>query len=376
MSSPAGGPPQESFADALARVTRPPRVVPALIALNVVAFVALALAGAGVLSPQPAVHVRWGSNFGPLTAEGEWWRLPTSAFVHFGLLHLALNMWVLWDAGRVAERLFGAAAFLAIYLVAAVVAALASVAWNPWVNAAGASGAIFGVIGALAVYMADRSHGVPFAVMRAHRNSTVVFIAYSIVFGLIAPGVDNAAHLGGLAAGFAAGAALAPRPATGRRGAAQLVAVPALAAVLVACLWAALPAPGWTQRQQAAAEAAMREFLDREAETVRLARTVLDPLKRGELPAKMAADRLDAEVVPRWEAAHRALSAVAVPEAAPAAPRLKLMLRYTAVRREMLSELAQGLRLDDTQRLEHANKLAGESHRLLDELQRLARGAK
>ena len=68
-------PARESFVDVLARATRPPRAVPVLVALNVAVFGAMALAGAGVVSPHPAVHVRWGSNFGPLTADGECWRL-------------------------------------------------------------------------------------------------------------------------------------------------------------------------------------------------------------------------------------------------------------------------------------------------------------
>ena len=89
-----------------------------------------------------------------------------------------------------------------------------------------------------------------------------------------------------------------------------------------------------------------------------------------------AASRLEAEVVTKWEAAHRQLAAVRLADAAPAAKRLQLMVRYTALRREMLSELAQGLRHDDRLRLEHANALATESHRLLDELRRSQRESK
>jgi rhomboid protease GluP len=319
MTDAPESPAQASFGDALARTTRPPRVVPALIALNVAVFVALALAGAGVLSPQPAVNVRWGSNFGPLTADGEWWRLVTGAFMHFGVVHLALNMWVLWDAGRLAERLFGPAAFLVIYGVAAVVASLASIAWNPWVNSAGASGAIFGVIGALMVYMADRSNGVPFAVMRAHRNSLLVFAAYSILFGLIATGVDNAAHLGGLVAGVLLGRLLGrpvlPQP--GRRSATRW-AVAATASMVLAF------AP------------ASRALLE---ERERLGRELREAQRT---PADVAA-ALEAQSR-RWEAQREALAA---PHLAPGGtlPGLQTgLVRYATLQRDLALRMAEVVR--------------------------------
>jgi rhomboid protease GluP len=338
-------PAQASFGAALARTTRTPRVVPVLIALNVTVFVALALAGAGILTPQPAVHVRWGSNFGPLTADGAWWRLLTSAFVHFGLVHLALNMWVLWDAGRLAERLFDPAAFLFIYVVAAVVASLASVAWNPWVNSAGASGAIFGVIGALVVYMADRSNGVPFAVMRAHRNSLLVFAAYSIVFGLIATGVDNAAHLGGLAAGMLLGGLLG-RPALpqpGRRSAARWGI--AVAASMLAAL--ALAAGIRNMGPEYRAEQAFRDALDRFAPA---SRTLLEE-REGFGRALREAQRTPAEVAAALEEQSRSWDAqreaLATPRLAPGGslPGLQTgLVRYSTLQRDLTLLMAEVVR--------------------------------
>ena len=338
-------PAQESFGAALTRTTPPPRVVPLLIALNVAVFVALALAGAGVLSPQPAVNVRWGSNFGPLTADGEWWRLVTGAFMHFGVVHLALNMWVLWDAGRLAERLFGPAAFLVIYGVAAIVASLASIAWNPWVNSAGASGAIFGVIGALVVYMADRSNGVPFAVMRAHRNSLLVFAAYSILFGLIATGVDNAAHLGGLVAGVLLGWLLGrpvlPQP--GRRSATRWAIAVAASMIVAVALAAGTRNVGPDYR----AGQAFRGALDRFApasralleERERLGRELREAQRT---PADVAA-ALEAQSR-RWEAQREALAA---PHLAPGGtlPGLQTgLVRYATLQRDLALLMAEVVR--------------------------------
>ena len=338
-------PEEESFGDALARTTQPPRVVPVLIALNVAVFVALALAGAGVLSPQPAVHLRWGSNFGPLTTDGEWWRLLTGAFMHFGVVHLALNMWVLWDAGRLAERLFGPAAFLFIYGVAAVAASLASIAWNPWVNSAGASGAIFGVIGALVVYMADRSNGVPFAVMRAHRNSLLVFAAYSILFGLIATGVDNAAHLGGLVAGALLGRLLGrpvlPQP--GRRSAARWGTAVAAAMIVAVALAAGTRNVGPDYR----AGQAFRGALDRFAPA---SRALLEERERLGRELR-GAQRTPAEVAAaleeqsrRWEAQREAL---ATPHLAPGGtlPGLQAgLVRYATLQRDLTLLMAEVVR--------------------------------
>jgi rhomboid protease GluP len=345
MTDAPEAPAQASFGDALARTTQPPRVVPILIALNIAVFVALALAGAGVFSPQPAVHVRWGSNFGPLTADGEWWRLVTGAFMHFGVVHLALNLWVLWDAGRLAERLFGPAAFLFIYGVAAVVASLASIAWNPWVNSAGASGAIFGVIGALVVYMADRSNGVPFAVMKAHRNSLLVFAAYSILFGLIATGVDNAAHLGGLVAGVLLGWLLGrpvlPQP--GRRSATRWAIAVAASLIVAVALAAGTRNVGPDYR----AGQAFRGALDRFApasralleERERLGRELREAQRT---PADVAAAL--AAQSRRWEAQREAL---ATPHLAPGGPLPGLqtgLVRYTALQRDLALLMAEVVR--------------------------------
>jgi rhomboid protease GluP len=358
MSDATGQPPVgESFGDALARATQPPRVVPALVTLNVIVFVATALAGAGVLSPQPAVHVRWGSNFGPLTADGEWWRVVTGTFLHFGVVHLALNMWVLWDAGRLAERLFGAGAFLFIYVAAAAVASLASVAWNPWVNSAGASGAIFGVIGALLVYMADRSHGVPFTVMRAHRNSLLVFAAYSLLFGLLASGVDNAAHLGGLATGgllgWLLGRPVLPRPkAPGTARWAIAVAGSLAAAVALA---AGLRNVGPEYR----AEQAFRGALDRVAAE---SRALLDEreqlgreLREGLRAPGDVSTALEGQSA-RWEAQRAALAA---PRLAPEGPLPSLqagLVRYATLQRDVAHLMAEVVQDGQPERMEALRK--------------------
>ena len=120
-----------------------------LVAISVLIFIAMVAKGASVTQPTSDQLLRWGANFGPLTLTGQWWRLLTAMFVHIGLVHLALNMWCLWQLGLLAEYLYGPKTFLALYVMSGLAASIVSLARNPLVVTAGASGAIFGLAGAL-----------------------------------------------------------------------------------------------------------------------------------------------------------------------------------------------------------------------------------
>ncbi len=184
-------------------------VTPVLVVVNVLVFLGMIALGAGFLLPKAEVLVLYGSNFGPLTTHGQWWRLFTSMFLHGGVIHLALNMWALYETGRLVERLYGNLHFLVLYLLAGLAGSLASLLWNPTVNSVGASGAILGVFGAMLAFMMKKGNHVPFGVIKKQRNSTLGFIANTLAYGFTHAGIDNAAHLGGLAAGFLLGLLLA-----------------------------------------------------------------------------------------------------------------------------------------------------------------------
>jgi membrane associated rhomboid family serine protease len=179
-------------------------VTPTLIAINVVIFLAMMVSSRS-LSPPPATVLDWGANFGPKTLHGEWWRLFAAMFLHFNILHIGLNMWALANLGKLMERLVGNVGFLLLYLVSGLLGSIASVAWNPEVIGAGASGAVFGVGGALLGFLLLRRDSIPAPVLVPLRNSMFSFIGYNVVFGLMMPGIDNAAHLGGLAGGIGCG---------------------------------------------------------------------------------------------------------------------------------------------------------------------------
>jgi rhomboid protease GluP len=186
-------------------------VTASIIAVNAVVFVGMVATGVSPTSPTPMDLFKWGADFGPATViGGQWWRLISSAFLHVGFLHIALNMYVLWRAGALAERLFGRAAFLALYLFAAVGGSLASLLWSPFSVTAGASGAIFGVYGALFALSRVARDAWPSEAVAGLQKGAVGFVLYNVMFGMAMPNVSNSAHLGGLATGIIAGWLLAP----------------------------------------------------------------------------------------------------------------------------------------------------------------------
>jgi rhomboid protease GluP len=114
-------------------------------------------------------------------------------------------MLALWDAGHVVERIYGRAWFIMLYLVSGLAASFASAWVHPAGHSAGASGAIFGVYGCLLAFMIHPSAAITLRASRAEASRTLAFIAYTLVYGYLHPGIDNVGHLGGLVSGFAMG---------------------------------------------------------------------------------------------------------------------------------------------------------------------------
>jgi rhomboid protease GluP len=180
-----------------------------LVGANVMIFVAMVLASGPSFDFTSPVMDHFGANFGPYTLTGEWWRLVTYMFLHGGLMHIAFNMWCLWDLGALCESLYGRWTFAAIYLITGIAGGLASVAWNPGVLSVGASGAIFGLAGALLASFYLGEFSVPKVAIQGTLRSLLFFIGFNVVFGAIISGVDNACHVGGLVSGLLFGALIA-----------------------------------------------------------------------------------------------------------------------------------------------------------------------
>jgi rhomboid protease GluP len=180
-------------------------VTPALVLLNVAAYVACMVAAGRPGGFEIASLLLWGGNYGPLTITGQWWRLLSALFLHVNLLHVVLNLWALWHVGRLVEKLYGRWMFVFLYLASGTLAGLASILWDPRQVSVGASGAIFGLFGALFAFLAHDHSNVPRSIVRVHWLSTLPFVLFNLVSGALQPGTDNAAHVGGLVGGFVLG---------------------------------------------------------------------------------------------------------------------------------------------------------------------------
>ena len=211
-------------------------VTPAIIGVNVTLFVVMLFAGAGLVTVDSHVHLDYGANYGPYTWNGQEWRLLTAAFIHFGVIHLAFNMYALYDGGSWTERLYGSTRFAVIYLLSALAGNVVSGWWDDTRLTAGASGAVFGVYGALLAFFARRRRDIPMDLLKSVGRGAATLLVYSLAMGAVMPIVDNSAHVGGLLVGTASGYLLA-RPF---EPAARAVARPWQVAAVVAGVCVAL----------------------------------------------------------------------------------------------------------------------------------------
>ena len=192
------------------RLVRPSRrVTQVILGINVMVFLAMVMSGASPTQPTNAQLLQFGANWGPLSLGSQPWRLLTANYVHVGIVHIALNMWCLWDLGGLAELIFGPTTYFFIYLLCGLGGSIASVWWHPLVVGAGASGAIFGLAGTLitAIYLGHLPF--PKAALRGTLRSLFIFAGYNLFFGAVIAHVDNSAHIGGLITGLVIGALLA-----------------------------------------------------------------------------------------------------------------------------------------------------------------------
>jgi rhomboid protease GluP len=203
----------------------------------------MVLNGVSAVSPTTAQLMHWGANnAGSVLINGEWWRIVSAMFVHVGFLHLATNMWCLWNLGLLAEPLMGSAGVMAVYILTGAAGNLLSTfkgwysfhqAWEAYHAAggldpaimfpagAGASGAVFGIAGALIVLLKSDRLPVPAIELKKLRKSVIYFAGLNLVLGLsINAGssymggglnIDNFAHIGGFSSGLLFAAPMIPR---------------------------------------------------------------------------------------------------------------------------------------------------------------------
>lgn len=200
-----------------------------LIATNIVAYLALNFTGGGNPMRGSSASVDW-ALFGPAVHDGEWYRLVTSGFVHYGLLHIAMNMYILYIVALALERSAGTARFLLIYAVSLLAGSFGALLLDPLALTGGASGAVFGVAAATTVAM--HSRGVRFM-----DTGFGPLLLINVVLSFAIPQVSIGGHLGGLVGGAAAGYAVLHPRATARTAAAGIAAIAMIS--LLGSVWAA-----------------------------------------------------------------------------------------------------------------------------------------
>ena len=212
-----------------------------LVGINVAVYLAMVLNHVSPVSPEPEQLMSWGANnAGSVLIEGQWWRIISAMFVHVGIIHLATNMWCLWNLGLLAEPLMGSFGVVAAYVLTGAAGNLLSVLWNgrhmasilpqvpPGFDPAsyfspgvGASGAVFGIAGALIVLLKSPTLPVPADELKRLRKSVIYFAAINLVIGVgislpalssrTGISIDNSAHLGGVLCGLLFAAPMVPR---------------------------------------------------------------------------------------------------------------------------------------------------------------------
>jgi membrane associated rhomboid family serine protease len=187
---------------------RRPIVTYALIAINVLIFALLYKYGGAGGNESESTLVNSGALVPQLVENGQWWRLFTVMFLHANVEHILFNMTSLFAVGTLAERFYGSVRYLAIYLGSGLIGAVTSVAYftligQPTAVGVGASGAIFGVAGALITLRFQHSEVIPRRLRERVSSSMIPLVVISLPLSyILAPNVDNSAHIGGLLGGM------------------------------------------------------------------------------------------------------------------------------------------------------------------------------
>lgn len=323
-----------------------PPVTKGLIVLNVLVFVVMLFGGAGFWHSPNTVQLTWGANFAPATADGQWWRLGSAMFLHFGALHLGMNMLALWDGGKLVERMFGAVRFLVIYLISGVGGNLLSlvIQGNDAVSG-GASGAIFGIYGALLVYVWFARRQMQAQEFRWLFWGALLFSALTIVMGYVIPGIDNSAHIGGFVTGMVMAALLLPvtiipsKQLSITQWSAGVVWLVALFVLLTH-----LPTPKYRWQEEVAIQKQVQKLNQVDQQAQQHWRKIMLEGREGSVSFDEMASQIDAQVATPYEESFEKLSALPEDPKLPSAALLEQAKAYALKRSEASKAAADQLR--------------------------------
>ncbi len=321
-----------------------------IVAINLLVFIAMLMNGAGVWHSSQSVQLTWGANFGPATQDGEWWRLASALFLHFGLIHLALNMWSLWDVGQLVERMYKPARFAAIYLASGLFGNLVSlvVHGNSAVSG-GASGAIFGLYAAAFVFLWRERAAITAYEFRWLFWGALGFSGFYIVMGFFVPLIDNAAHIGGFVAG-ALTSIVFSQSITARVMPIKFKFAAVLAVILGSILlFIKMPTPKYYWSDELLLRDKIGEFTFQNQAINRSWLDIVNESKQGIKTSTELAGQIDATISKPLNQSIEQLSTLPNNQALPSATQLEQLKQYAEERKRASDALADKLRAQPKQ---------------------------
>jgi rhomboid protease GluP len=356
----AGEAPALPFQVGILRATPRVLVTPLVIALNLAVFVAMLIRGVSLMEPTSDALLQWGANYGPLVTHGQWWRLFTAMFLHIGIIHILMNMYVLYASGPFVERLYGNLGFTVLYLLAGVFGSLVSVAWHPFTVSAGASGAIFGVYGGLFAFLLVQRNAIPRPMLVSLFRSGAIFLGINLVYGVSQAHVDMSAHLGGFVFGFVFGCALAQ----------PFAASPTarLARSMVVLMVGIALSVGWAMKLPVTDDvsAALKHMGTLETASLKLYNDSLDQIKTDKMTAPEFDQIVNQQLLPPWNNEKATLQKLRLEGAQKAL--VDRLVSYMSLRAEGWSLTARGISQNDSALIQQANRKQAEAQAVVKAL--------
>jgi rhomboid protease GluP len=351
----------------------------AIIAINAVVFILMVINGAGLFTANPIVHIQWGSNYTPFTLSGDWWRLITNVFIHFGILHIAMNSYAFYMIGIYLEPMLGKTKYIVAYLCTGILASLVSLWWHKeGVNSAGASGAIFGMYGVFLAFLFTNL--IPKQIRNAQLQTIGIFVVYNLVYGMKS-GVDNSAHIGGLLSGMVIGFIYYLTRNKEEEGNKKQFAVVLVAAATIVIAWiylkeAAVP---YSEGERTEVENYLQEskykdsqlFFEKIKELEGLEETAIAPLNDTALNNIQLADKLN-EVSGEWDKATNLLEKMKSFEISETAKqKVGLLLEYVLERKKEIATINKIAKEEKTEDYQELNTVREKISQLINKLREL-----
>ena len=316
-----------------------------LIAINMAVFIAMLFNGAGLWHSPNIIQLTWGANFGPATQDGEWWRLGSAMFLHFGLVHLVLNCFSLWEVGQLTERMYGKLSFIIIYFASGLFGNLFSLVLQGNVAVSGgASGAIFGLYAALLTFLwREKSHisGVEF---RWLFWGAFGLALATMVLGFVILGIDNAAHIGGFIAGGLT-SIIFSKPIWAKPFSMKMsFATSFLTVLLVVILVKSISPPKYRWSEELLLRNEISQFLYEDQSINRSWLNIVNKNKQGLANSSDLAEQIDSAIVDRYDESFEKLSQLPANPNLPSAKQLENILQYAEQRKQESQAIAGKLR--------------------------------